>query len=476
MNPSSVERDRLATPLLQEPQLAHAIPGVPSPALPTATSPTGQEQATRRLAWLVAGMVATWLACEVAALCGFSESPAYLAGVNLIVLPHFPIALAGMFVFYLCVDPRSREFIALGVVALAIAIAFKLLDFVGGWTTPVSYCACVGLGLGSLVLLAVRAWSSTGSARQQALTVLMTACLVLGSMPLIFFFLQLTIQLHPTTLDSLAYAADGTLGAQIPFVLGRWFRAVPVLAMVPGVVYLTLPLAFMVIVVLHLRANGPPVVEVLPTFLAVAVMGFTVYNFFPLVGPRFAFEGPWPERDPDLVVPRNCMPSLHTAWALVIWWQARPLGRQVRLMAGVYLAFTILATIGYGAHYVFDLVVAFPSTMACQALCMVVPGPGPLAQPVAQLRRRTLLCGLILTLSWLVLLRYGLTVLAFSPLLTAPAALATVAGSLWLEARLYRARQNHMPLDTQAAYEDAGEAAGEQEKSSSRGKIFLDPI
>ena len=135
-----------------------------------------------------------------------------------------------------------------------MATALKLLDFVGGWRTPVAYCACGGLGLASLAMLVVRARSDTGAARQQAVGVLLTALLVLGSIPLIFFFLVLTIRLHPTTLDSLAYAADGTLGTQVTFVLGRWFAAVPALALLAGVVYVTLPLAFLVIVVLHLRA------------------------------------------------------------------------------------------------------------------------------------------------------------------------------------------------------------------------------
>ena len=435
------------TLLLPQPPSAVAAP----PRIP----PTAQEQAARRLPLLMAGMVLVWLACEAAAWAGFSQSPTALAFINLLDKPHFPIALAGMFVFYLCVHPGGRELALLGTLAACLAAAIKLLDRVGGWSTPVAYCACAGVGLASLGMLAGRAWGSTGEDRKQALSVLLTACLVLGSMPLIFFFLLLTVELHPTTFDALAYAADGTLGAQVPFVLGRWFRAVPALAMLPGVVYLTLPLAFMVIVVLHLRTNGPPVLEVLPTFLAVAVLGFALYNFFPLVGPLFAFENVYPNlpssmplRVPD--VPRNCMPSLHTAWALVIWWQARSLGRPVRIMAGLYLAFTVLATVGYGAHYVFDLVVAFPSTMTCQALCMLVPAGA------VRRRRQTLRCGVALTVAWLLLLRYGLAVLAFSPLVTAPAAVLTVAGCVWMERRLYRAAH---PTPVPGA-----------------GKIFLEPI
>ena len=54
------------------------------------------------------------------------------------------------------------------------------------------------------------------------------------------------------------------------------------------------------------------------------------------------------------------------------------------------------------------------------------------------LRRRTLLCGVGLTVLWLLLLRWGLGVLSVSPLLTASAALGTVVGCFLLEQRLYQ--------------------------------------
>src|SRR5436190_1687289 len=72
--------------------------------------------------------------------------------------------------------------------------------------------------------------------RRHALEVLLTALLVVGSVPLIFFFLLTTVQLHPTTCDALAYAADGTLGTQVTFVLGRCFAAAPALALLSGTV------------------------------------------------------------------------------------------------------------------------------------------------------------------------------------------------------------------------------------------------
>jgi PAP2 superfamily len=58
---------------------------------------------------------------------------------------------------------------------------------------------------------------------------------------------------------------------------------------------------------------------------------------------------------------RNAIPSLHSAWALLIWWSTRYCRAWTRLVATVFLALTPLATLGLGEHYLIDLVVALPS-------------------------------------------------------------------------------------------------------------------
>jgi hypothetical protein len=396
----------------------------------------------RRLRWVFVGLVLTWLGCEAAALAGYSESPLQLACINLLIQPHLPIALAGVVVFYFCSQPGSRECLATVTLGAVLALGLKLLDGLGRWTTPLPYCLCFGLGSGSLVALAWRAWRCRGGARQRVLAVLLPACLVLGSVPLIFFFLILTIQLRPQTYDALAYAADGTLGVQVSFALGRLFAAVPMLATVSLLVYCTLPLAFMVLLVLHVRGQGPPVYDLLPSFLCVAVSGFLTYMIFPLTGPLFVFGDAFPNAPPVVAsvlagplsvpdVPRNCMPSLHTAWALLLWWHARPLGRLVRWGAGVWLAFTVLATLGFGAHYAFDVVVAFPSALACRAVCM------QMRPKLTAYRQWTVVWGVLLTATWLMLLRHGLGLLEVSPWLTTSAALSTIGFALAREESLH---------------------------------------
>jgi hypothetical protein len=96
---------------------------------------------------------------------------------------------------------------------------------------------------------------------------------------------------------------------------------------------------------------------------------------FPVVGPVFAFgadgshwamanlwpDTPTPVRPPhrmvfDGITPRNCMPSLHTAWATTIFIHSRKGPRPLRAAGSFWLVATLTATLGFGYHYGADLV------------------------------------------------------------------------------------------------------------------------
>jgi hypothetical protein len=197
------------------------------------------------------------------------------------------------------------------------------------------------------------------------------------------FFQVLTVQLCPTTYDALVYAADDRLGVQWSFVVGQLFEAVPPLMHLCLGIYNTLPLAFLVVLVMQRRDRQPPYLDAFPALVATGFAGFCLYLLFPVVGPLAAFAEVFPHSPPaasDVLshpLPwfpdmRNCMPSLHTSWVLLVWWHARPLARWVRIFAGIYLVCTLLATLGLGMHYAFDLVVAVPFVTAVQALCAPV--------------------------------------------------------------------------------------------------------
>ena len=80
------------------------------------------------------------------------------------------------------------------------------------------------------------------------------------------------------------------------------------------------------------------------------------YVILPAVGP--AHVG-----DPS--APRNCMPSMHVTWALLIFMNSRG---KARLLAGVFVALTAAATLATGEHYSPDLVAALPWAWAMNKL------------------------------------------------------------------------------------------------------------
>jgi hypothetical protein len=121
--------------------------------------------------------------------------------------------------------------------------------------------------------------------------------------------------------------------------------------------------------------------------------------------------------------PRNAMPSMHMAWALLIWWSCRDmkLGRWVALAFAFGIA---LATLGGGEHYLVDLVAAFPFSLAVWSLCM---GDVRLHHP-----RRMLpfagSCAVLLV--WIACIRLAPQLFWISPVIPWAASIAIVAGTL----------------------------------------------
>lgn len=192
-------------------------------------------------------------------------------------------------------------------------------------------------------------------------------------------WLRITAIVRPTVLDEYALLADHAL-AQPSWLLGRLVDAGgPILNAALHWVYIELPFAAMVVAIYQLRSvstGGWPRHFLVPTFLLLSLIGPVIYLFFPVVGPDFAFGSAgrgfqvgdyWPHALPpidlsprpvafDDSTPRNCMPSMHTAWALAIFLHSRGGPRWLRWGGTLWLVCTIAATLGFGYHYGVDLV------------------------------------------------------------------------------------------------------------------------
>ncbi len=192
-------------------------------------------------------------------------------------------------------------------------------------------------------------------------------------------WLQITTLVRPNVLDEYAQLADHALGNP-SWVVGTALAALgPPAYAVLHWIYIQLPVAAIAIAIYQLRgvATGRPWPRhnLVRTFLLIGLVGPIIYIVFPVVGPMFAYGSAgqgfeigdfWPTIVPmdtspsdipfDSSTPRNCMPSLHTAWALSLFIHSRRGPWWLRLGGTTWLVGTLAATLGFGYHYGVDLV------------------------------------------------------------------------------------------------------------------------
>jgi PAP2 superfamily len=156
------------------------------------------------------------------------------------------------------------------------------------------------------------------------------------------------------------------------FVIGRWLARHRWLAACAAFSYWA-PQPLNVLLYLAERRKRAPR-DLITTLLIAGIAGYAFYPFFPVIGPGYIFPG-FPSGAGDIAfaraavvafptnVPRNCMPSLHLAEALIVAVHAWRLGEgRWRVVGVVDVALTVLATLGFGKHYVADLLAALPFT------------------------------------------------------------------------------------------------------------------
>ncbi|WP_251096700.1 phosphatase PAP2 family protein [Streptomyces sp. Caat 7-52] len=197
-------------------------------------------------------------------------------------------------------------------------------------------------------------------------------------------WLLITSKTRPAVLDQYVATADHALGSP-SWLMGRLVKATgPIGTHLLDYVYIQLAVAAVVVALYQLRNVAVerrfPGHHLVRTFLVIGLLGPAVYMVFPVVGPVFAYgtgafgtggghwaiADLWPETPPpihtphpmtyDEITPRNCMPSLHTAWATTIFIHSRKGPRVLRFAGTFWLIATLCATLGFGYHYGVDLV------------------------------------------------------------------------------------------------------------------------
>jgi hypothetical protein len=244
------------------------------------------------------------------------------------------------------------------------------------------------------------------------LAMIVPPAFTIGTLPMLTLMSWLT----PSTLDYYLYAFDGSYGFQPGFLTGRIVQGTDWLRIVTEVCYINLPAAMTVLYCLERSRNPARANRLFLLIVALAVTGFAGYYLFPGVGAVVAFGPKFPDLPPaisDVAVrqiyafnhPRNCMPSLHTAWALVVWWCS--MGRKpiTQALFALYTFFTLLYTLSSG-HYFVDMIVAVPFTVLIYGLTFSTAKPRPVPE---------LALSAAMFVSWLVFLRFGEPVYQSSP-------------------------------------------------------------
>ncbi len=351
----------------------------------------------------------------------------------------------GSLFLYLCLPRRRPELLAVAVLAgLLEAHLFQVRPVTWSLWTKVMATG-IGMGLAGVVGLALRSLTTRGADRQRALGYLALAC-ILPLFPTVSGMAHdMIISANPLVWDQFGYAVDGAWGFQPAFVIAGFLNRHPVWALVCLFFYVQLPLLMVVASAMNLRHPHRTYNNVLACLALLGVVGPLLYNVVPMVGTIATAGdlfplGPPPAipASPHLVAgpvefPRNCMPSLHMAWILAVFWSTRWLGRTAFWVGLGAVLFTIGGTIIGGMHYFVDLTVAVPFALFFQALtARATPGN----------RAWRLIClawGGATTLTFLGVLRWTPVLLVDHPLLTIGAQVIMVLGSLTAEDRLARA-------------------------------------
>ncbi|KUL64065.1 phosphatase PAP2 family protein [Streptomyces sp. NRRL S-1521] len=310
-----------------------------------------------------------------------------------VIFPPKPGPLYGGMALMMVVLTWRQRFIAAGA-AIGIDVVFVLARWALDVETPEGQFfgnGALWVILGVAVIAVTR---RTGAERVLLLKGVGLGLLLVAGRKTGDVWLLITSKTRPTVLDPYVAMADHALGNP-SWAAGRLLEASGPVSTVLDLVYAQLAVAAIVVALHQLRNVAAerrfPSHHLVRTFLVIGLLGPAFYMLFPVVGPIFAY-GPgtsgtggvewavadlWPHTLPpvtapapvpyDGITPRNCMPSLHTAWATAIFIHSRKGPRALRYAGTFWLVATLAATLGFGYHYGVDLLAGVVFALTIEA-------------------------------------------------------------------------------------------------------------
>ncbi|POX51282.1 hypothetical protein C3488_12055 [Streptomyces sp. Ru72] len=356
--------------------------------------------------WATAGAVALGLlvTLEIVARRYGLPGPITSQARELIFPPKSGFLLYASMALTMVVLTRRQRFIAAGA-AIGIDVVFVLVRWAVGARVTEGHPfgnGALWVMLGCAVIAVTR---RTGRERVLMLKGVGLGLLLVAGRKTGDTWLLVTSKSRPMVLDQYVATADHALGNP-SWLVGRIVTATgPIGAHVLNYVYAQLAVAAVVVALYQLRHVAVerrfPGHHLVRTFLVIGLLGPAIYMIFPVVGPLYAYGGGnehwasahlwpatpptvhwavadlWPDTPPpvstphpmpfDQITPRNCMPSLHTAWATTIFVHSRKGPRVLRCAGAFWLIATLVATLGFGFHYGADLVAGVVFALTIEA-------------------------------------------------------------------------------------------------------------
>ena len=338
-------------------------------------------------------------------------SPGYVAFIH---LPYILSVHAGCIPLLIAARLRLRQ-VASFVIGSAVLFVVAVCA-VGPVRTPAAFVNLLAIVSGSIALVGLIVMSITGKAergpwaRQCLLAVFGMHAVTLASKLLVAAISESL----PMTFDRHLYACDATYGVQVSFLLGRLLETAPpaaglVLGSLLGLAVRIPP--FICQLTLQTQSRMAAAREFRGHRDCRAVLlfrgschgtGLSISRTVSLESTRIGDIGNPANSASRWLKERNAITS--HGWALVLLWWTRGQHAWLQMTMGLFLAVTVLATLGFGEHYVVDLIVAVPFAALTFALTSSF-------LPDRSISWASVAVGLGLTAIWLILLRSYITLL-----------------------------------------------------------------
>lgn len=229
-------------------------------------------------------------------------------------------------------------------------------------------------------------------------------------------FLEITPAIFPGTYDYIVHHVDDAFGQPASHLAVLLTQSPKIFVDLLIFIYDSLGWIFMPLLALASRESKAESLNVWRLYVGALAAATLCYAFIPLSGPLYAFgpkffpENMWEINNIPTTVAviqpamRNGMPSMHFTSAVTIAFVCAALRNKFWFyLSLVFVVGTILATMGFGEHYLLDLVVALPYSATLSVL-LISP-----KKYTEKGRRPLIALGLAgaTFVAWMLLLKFG---------------------------------------------------------------------